>query len=632
MPTRVLCIWLPNWPIQRVIAAEPELLHRALVLESRDARRGLVVAAANLAARNAGAVIGMRMSELAALRPAPGSHAASNESHAANRHTSSRVDGNVHSAQSSMPSQTHLVWEIRPYQPECDIDELCELSEQAQQFSPLVGIEPVEDYVWCGRTSGQPQGLLMDVTGIPPLFGGETSFLNAIAEWLQSRRYFAYMTIASTVGAAWAFANYELRRKERTGATSTSSLEADVSDDSTTSSTTDSLWPTCRTLITEPWEEAELLSALPVAALRIDQETLVKLQRLGVGNLNQLWQLPRDGLASRLGPRLMQRSDQALGHLYEPIVALHNSPDWQVMQDLEIATRSLDTLNEVLRLLCKELSVRLKKQGRGALRCVCRMDQVARPPLVMQLGLFRPSDGDAHLHSLLCGQLEQTLLRSQEEAGEASRKARSDTKLPLHQSRAADESGCVWRVSLQATLTAPIVWEQTQLFDDASVRHRQQLAGLIDTLSNRLGRHAVVEATINRDAEPENAVRYQPLTGRRRDGTEQSTLRKLNSRLANHGAEPRPTDPMRRPTRLLSPAEILLGAIANEDGLPVSFVYENRRHQIAHHCGPERLESGWWRGPSMRRDYYRVETTTGEWWWIYRDLVTEQWYLHGLFS
>ena len=36
--------------------------------------------------------------------------------------------------------------------------------------------------------------------------------------------------------------------------------------------------------------------------------------------------------------------------------------------------------------------------------------------------------------------------------------------------------------------------------------------------------------------------------------------------------------------------------------------------------GPERIESGWWDGADVRRDYYRVQTRTGQQGWAYRQV------------
>ncbi len=37
--------------------------------------------------------------------------------------------------------------------------------------------------------------------------------------------------------------------------------------------------------------------------------------------------------------------------------------------------------------------------------------------------------------------------------------------------------------------------------------------------------------------------------------------------------------------------------------------------------GPERIESGWWDGYDVRRDYYRIETRSGQQGWAYRDVA-----------
>ena len=52
--------------------------------------------------------------------------------------------------------------------------------------------------------------------------------------------------------------------------------------------------------------------------------------------------------------------------------------------------------------------------------------------------------------------------------------------------------------------------------------------------------------------------------------------------------------------------------------------------------GPERIESGWWDGADVRRDYFVAENPRGERVWIYRDhrygIDDGEWFLHGLFA
>lgn len=37
-------------------------------------------------------------------------------------------------------------------------------------------------------------------------------------------------------------------------------------------------------------------------------------------------------------------------------------------------------------------------------------------------------------------------------------------------------------------------------------------------------------------------------------------------------------------------------------------------------AGPERIESGWWDGDDIRRDYYLIETASGQRGWAYRNV------------
>ena len=61
------------------------------------------------------------------------------------------------------------------------------------------------------------------------------------------------------------------------------------------------------------------------------------------------------------------------------------------------------------------------------------------------------------------------------------------------------------------------------------------------------------------------------------------------------------------------------------------FLCDGQRLQVIRRWGPERIETAWWRGPTVRRDYWRIETNTNRWLWVYRDLQNRRWYLHGEF-
>ncbi len=603
--------------MQRAQANEPKLANVPLVLSARDSRRGLLVAAANLAARKAGIRATMRLSEATAL----------------------------------------VALEIREHDPQEDIEALRGLAEQAQQFSPIVGLEQLDKKLWAGRTIPQPESLLLDVTGLAGLFGGEEALVQAISRWLDQHNYFGYMAIAGTVGAAWAMANYGTRRlvppptpaspasrlpsnsapATRSNRLPVGETQADVAaaEELEGDALVQRIVPESRAMSVAAGGDARAVGSLPLAALRLPPETITSLQRLGLRTIAELEQLPRAGLATRLGERLLDRWDQAFGLKAEPIVTLAPLDDWSLEQTLEIPTEHRETMLEIVRRMSHSLSGRLARRGEGALRLVCRLDLVKRPSIVMQLGLFRPTNDAAHLEMLLAGQLEQQL--------------RSVRTAPL------------WRISLQATLTAPMVWRQVDLFSGGEVLNRHEIARLVDTLSCRLGRKNVLSSKTRRESQPELASSFQPMTGRRQDGSEQETVRKLSSRLAQGEAQPSRDEPLRRPIQLLNPpvaievagawsphqaaasppaAAATISTADNPQALPprnlatapARFHYQQVWHHVLEATGPERLESGWWKGPSVRRDYYRIATDKGGWWWIYRDLNNGQWHLHGLFD
>ena len=49
--------------------------------------------------------------------------------------------------------------------------------------------------------------------------------------------------------------------------------------------------------------------------------------------------------------------------------------------------------------------------------------------------------------------------------------------------------------------------------------------------------------------------------------------------------------------------------------------------------GPERIETGWWDGADVRRDYFRLQTPEGQCAWVYRPVsAPQQWWLQGWFG
>jgi protein ImuB len=130
------------------------------------------------------------------------------------------------------------------------------------------------------------------------------------------------------------------------------------------------------------------------------------------------------------------------------------------------------------------------------------------------------------------------------------------------------------------------------------------LSGLLERLRARLGRQAVRGLALVDEYRPERAWRpvSDPLDTQRRSSRQ--ILR-------------------RRPVWIL-PVPRLLRQVA---GQPI--------HQgaLCLEDGPERMETGWWDGDDIRRDYYVARNERGACLWVYQDLRgVADWYLHGIFG
>ena len=540
-----------------------------------------------------------------------------------------------HSDAAVTPQETNDPW-LLPHDGQADLDALLDLADRcAERLSPLIAVEPLDDYLWAGQPLHQPQALLMDVTGISELYGGEEALLAAAAELCQELGYQPRLAIAATAGTAWGVAHYAPPRP----------AAAELADQTSS--------PTAvrRVLLANEvpaWiipagAEATALDPLPIAALRVRTEVTQMLRRLGVERIGALRRLPRAGLASRLGREPLVRLDQALGQLDESLAIHHQAASHQATKELEYPTNDREILGHCLEQLVGQVAARLAAAQRGALRITCRLTGVEDQSLEIRLGLFTPTAAAEHLSRLLRGSLERR--------------------------------GCatlIQKVTVVVTMTGilevrqPTFRELGPLYDwnHQPADGFADLARLIDILSERLGRQRVVGFEPTQNPLPDEAVRWRPLTGqpsgelvpgrpqpsataRRTKSKRSAAQRRGNSQRhappAHHHSPfsgsrvATPHEPWRRPLQLLvSPQPIHpLPAVApaTESATPPKrFRHAGKIYETTRSWGPERLETGWWRGPQRRRDYFRIETQGGQWLWIFFDLRTGAWYLHGFFG
>jgi protein ImuB len=337
-------------------------------------------------------------------------------------------------------------------------------------------------------------------------------------------------------------------------------------------------------------QAAAYLAPLPPAALRLPEMIVSRLAALGIRTIGDLLMLPRRELPARFGPVLVERLQQALGERAEPLEQI--SAEYQPQADtaFEHPTTDMPLLRSVITTLLERIFADLQRAGHALLAIDCILYHEGASPTVLQLALARASRAVRHVHQLLNERLEQ-LPRPQ----------------PVTALRVIVRQTSRWR-GRQSALFTP---EQA---DDPGAR-----AALLDRLVTRLGRHAVLRPKLAADHQPERAARFQPLLPPTQD----------------RSAHPTPAGALPgapRPVRLLRAPEPIRVIARVPDGPPTWLHWHGREQVIAAADGPERIETGWWRGPDVRRDYFRVVTEGGEQLWLFHAFDDECWYVHGIFA
>ena len=461
--------------------------------------------------------------------------------------------------------------ECRPADPDADERALRALAVWAERWSPSVTVDASPDGL---------EGLFMDVTGAAHLFGGEAGLLEQVERRMGQAGVRARAAIAPTPGAAWAVARHgSAARNARVVA-----------------------GPALR----------DVLSGLPVEALRIDAATLKQARRFGLYRIGDLYPMPRSGLARRFrevdGAGLVRRLDQALGLAAEAMDPTRPPPRYRAWE--AYAEPLGDTAGVEGRApgLMADLAAALEKDGQGA--------------RALTLTGFR-TDGQTRGLSIRLGTPGR-------DAGIWMR---------LFRERGFERIDLGFGIDalmLSADLTEPMTARQISTEDEAAARHAESLAALIDRLSARLGEAAIQIAEPNGSWLPERAERWRPALGARPVPVKNDS-----------------GDRRARPILMLDPPEPIEVVAELPDRPPAQFTWRRVARRVTRADGPERLSPEWWRsasdgaGPLQRqprtRDYYRIEDDQGLRYWLFREGLygreyagaaeerAPSWWMHGMF-
>ena len=338
-----------------------------------------------------------------------------------------------------------------------------------------------------------------------------------------------------------------------------------------------------------------LLDAAPVALLMADlrPDAAEALQGMGLHRLADLRALPRSGVARRFGAALHEGLDRALGLQNDPRRWVETAAAFD--SRIELFARA-DTTEQVLhgaRLLLAQLVAWAQaRHGRVAGFTLRMLHEKARhtavPATELHLELAEPALDAKHLQGLLRERLGRLELIA----------PTLDLQLQCRQLVAGP---------------AP----NGELFPTRASRS-VGLTRLLEQLRARLGDEQVLRLVPRADHRPEHATLGVPAQG----AAAPAQPAALQSPASG------PLMPLHRPAWLLG--EPL--ALAERDAMPW---LEGQPLQLV--SGPERIESGWWDGAGVARDYFIALAADQSLLWIYRGRLPglpgePGWYLQGRFA
>jgi len=324
-------------------------------------------------------------------------------------------------------------------------------------------------------------------------------------------------------------------------------------------------------------QRAELpgrLAALPLDCLGWPENTCRVLGQMGVRTLGECVRLPREGLARRIGPERLRELDQGYGR--QPDVMYFHRPVKSFQQALELPEETVNSecIFGALHILLERLRSFLVAH-QDALEVVwIRLLHERCSATVLRIGLLQSSMDTTYLMDLI--------------------------RLRLAGIRLAAP---VTNVSVQTCLVPASMQSARDLFGRA-VDSDQEIKALLGRLRARLGDRAVYGVRLSVEHRPELAWQsvHDPV------------------HFSDDCAAPLPKSC--RPLWML-PRPVELDAIQDRP-----------RYQgvLSLGSGPERIETGWWDGGDIRRDYYIAHHHCGMRLWVFKDQRSARWYLHGLFG
>jgi protein ImuB len=299
---------------------------------------------------------------------------------------------------------------------------------------------------------------------------------------------------------------------------------------------------------------------------------------MGVTRLGELMRLPRAGLARRLSPAMVQDLDIALARQPAPRRAFVPHERFRERCDFETEIEHVAYLEQALEPLIGRCARFLRRRQAGIQTLLLRLKHREGPETRVPLGFASITGERRRLADVLCQKLERLPLKAPVRGIE----------LISGRLRGLSASS----LDVFAGLTGEV--------------SRDSAPQLVERLRARLGEAAVYGVCLIAEHRPEAAWRrvHELRMGAAPKGELQGEEGVIEQGM------PRPVWLLDEPLPLPKP-EILQG--------------------------PERIESGWWDGKGVARDYYVARQSQGAHFsgarlWVFQERRSKRWYLHGVFA
>lgn len=314
------------------------------------------------------------------------------------------------------------------------------------------------------------------------------------------------------------------------------------------------------------------LDALPVAVACDGPDALGLLRDIGIATIGELRGLPREGIARRFGQALLDGLEQALGEAPEPRDFFVPPVCFAAQLELPGEVAHAEGVLFAARRLLVQLEGLLAARQAGVRRFLLKLLHREARPSVLEVGLVSPGRETERFVQLLRERLAMHALVAPVEA-----------------------------IRIEARDFVSLHEQTVDLFSGAR-SESEGWARLVERLRARLGGGAVHGLGLRPEHRPERA--WRPLASGERPSP------------GSAGTGARPLWLLEPPRRLKEKK-----GVPHDDG-PLELL-----------AGPERIESGWWDGDEIARDYFIARAPSAALLWVYRERGTAgAWYLHGVFA